>query len=144
MSDLRFAVFELYDAAFGSVRRDYRLIILDCLPDGHGLTKPHLCTIASLHGTFILKAMARRSRLSPDLIIEVKRLYAEGATKFQIALWLAERGIMVHPNTVYYYLGLRKPRKPGAKRYIDYVREDCERRGVPFRNPRSRRDKLWS
>jgi len=46
------------------------------------------------------------------------------------------------PATIYYHLGLRKAKKKGVKSYLDYVREDCERRGVPFRNPRPKG--LWS
>ena len=88
--------------------------------------------------------MSRRSRLSSDDLIEIKALYAKGASWVEISAWLAARGITMNPATIYYHLGLRKEKKPASKRYIDYFREDCARRGVPFENPRARDRKLWS
>ena len=90
----------------------------------------------------ILKIMSRVSRLSNADLIEIKRLYSEGAKRDVISKILLERGIVMSPATIYYHLGLRKAKKKGVKSYLDYVREDCERRGVPFRNPRPKG--LWS
>jgi len=75
---------------------------------------------------------------------EIRKLYAGGATRAAIAQHLLDRGIKISPATIYYHLGLRKVKKPGVKRYIDYVKDDCARRGVPFRNPKARERKLWS
>jgi len=85
--------------------------------------------------------MPRQSRLSPDDLLEVKRLYADGMSREAIAAVLSTRGISIHPTTLYYHLGLGK-KKHRVKSYLDYLREDCARRGVPFKNPRSRG--MWS
>jgi hypothetical protein len=75
---------------------------------------------------------------------EIRKLYAGGDSRAMIAHHLLERGIKISPATIYYHLGLRKPKKSGVKKYDDYVRDDCKRRGIPYRNPRSRTNKLWS
>jgi hypothetical protein len=87
--------------------------------------------------------MSRRSRLSPDDLNEIKKLYSEGIERDVIREVLRGRGIILHPTTISYHLELRKKKK-GPKSYLGYVRDDCKRRGVPYTNPRARDKKLWS
>jgi hypothetical protein len=72
--------------------------------------------------------MPRHSRLSLDDLNEIRDLYSGGMSREHISKLLEARGIVIHPTTIYYHLGLKK-QKLHVKSYLDYVREDCERRG---------------
>ena len=92
----------------------------------------------------MIKGMSRRSRLSSEDLLEIKALYARGVSRLEISSLFSLRGVVINPATIYYHLGLRKKRKCHVKSYLDYVREDCSRRGVPYQNPRGRERRLWS
>ena len=101
--------------------------------------------------------MSRKPLLSTEILDEVKALHAEGMGAPTIVKTLAERGIIVSMSTIYYQLGrwqkaynggawsnVKKKQRRKVKTYLDYLREDCKRRGVPYRNPRAQDKKLWS